>query len=100
MGRSRSAEAVRRLVTASFVVPGWLLAVAAALPAQSQPSKGVDLSGAEYGSLGDVDGAPRTRSQLEPIAQREWFRRFDLWGYVAAGYLQTQDGGSRPGGAL
>ena len=84
---------MRRLVTALLVMP-VLLAVAATLPAQGQPSRGVDLSGAEYGSLGEIGAEPRAHPQsIDKVAQREWFRRFDLWGYVAAGYLQTQDGG-------
>lgn len=91
---------MRRHVTAVYFVP-VLLAVAATLPAQTPPSGGVDLSGAEYGSLGEIGGDPAADPRArDPVAQREWFRRFDLWGYVAAGYLQTESGGSRPGGAL
>ena len=69
----------------------------------------VDLSAPDYASLDDArrslnagsaaqDRVPPPPPLMPPA--RQWFERFDLWGYVSGAYLHTSSGGSRPGGAL
>jgi len=71
-----------------------VLAAVTPLCSPQDPQKPVDLSGEPLPSIGEALGG-RSHQGLG-----DWIERFDLHGLVAARYLHTGSGGSRPQGAF
>lgn len=66
---------------------------------RAQDSKlDVDLSGGEVDSIDAQDHA-ELRADADSTESRDWFRRFEMWGYVATDYIHTGSEGIRPRGA-
>ncbi len=70
----------------------FVAAIAGAAPAQD-PAPRVDLSGDQYDTM-------QSAQSQQPAGDRQWFERFDVWGYVSGAYFHTEAGGEYPGGAL
>ncbi|MCP3914102.1 MAG: hypothetical protein GY711_00925 [bacterium] len=68
----------------------------ARLDAIAGSSDSVDLSGDEHASIYEATGGVR----YDDVVTRPWYQRLDIWGYAAAGYLDTGGVGTRPDGGF